>query len=58
MRRNWPLHLTAMFGGGALALLTLVLVAFQYGNLPSVLDMGLATGAGAAIGEVLTDLKH
>jgi hypothetical protein len=47
-----------MFGGGALALLTLVLVAFQYGNLPSVLDMGLATGVGAAIGGVLTDLKH
>jgi hypothetical protein len=58
MRWNWPLRLTAMFGGGALALLTLVLVAFQYGNLPSVSDMGIATGVGTAIGGVLTELKH
>jgi 4-amino-4-deoxy-L-arabinose transferase-like glycosyltransferase len=54
MKRNWSLRLTAILGGGAITLLALVLVAYQYGNRPSMSNMELAAGLGAAIAGVLT----
>jgi hypothetical protein len=53
MKPNWPLRISAILGGGALTLLALVLVADQYGNQPSMPDLGLAAGLGAAIAGAL-----
>ena len=54
MKRKWPLRVLAILGGGTLTLLALVLFAYQYGNQPSVSDMELAAGLGAAFGGALT----
>jgi hypothetical protein len=54
MKLNWLLLAIAVPGGGALALLALVLIAHQYGNQPSMPDLGLAAELGAAIGGALT----
>jgi hypothetical protein len=54
MKSNWSLLAITVPGGGVLALLALVLVTYQYGNLPSMSDMQLATELGAAIGGALT----
>jgi len=50
MKSNLLLLAITVPGGGLLALLALVLVASQYGNLPSTPDMQLAAELGAAIG--------
>ena len=54
MKSNWTLLAITVPGGGALALLALVLIAYQYGNQPSTPDMQLAAELGAAIGGALT----
>ena len=54
MKSNWSLLAITVPGGGALAFLALVLVAYQYGHLPSIPDMQLAAELGAGIGGVLT----
>ena len=54
MKPVWSLLAITVPGGGALALLVLVLVAYQYGNQPSHQDMALAAELGAAIGGALT----
>ena len=53
MRGSWFLPAT-IFGGGATALLALVLIAYQYDNQPSIPDMTLAAELGAAIVGALT----
>ena len=53
MKSNWSLLAITVPGGGALALLALVLIAHQYGDLPSMSDMQLAAELGAAIGWAL-----
>ena len=40
---------TAILGGGALTLLALVLVAYQYGNQTSIADIELAAGLGVQL---------
>ena len=52
MRRSWFL-LATIFGCGAMAMLALVLVAYQYDNQPSTADMRLAAELGATIGGTL-----
>lgn len=54
MKSNWTLLAITVPGGSALALLALVLLAYQYGNQPSTPDMQLAAELGAAIGGALT----
>jgi hypothetical protein len=54
MNTKWPLVGLATFGGSALTLLGLVLLACRYGAQPSIGDMGLAAGLGGAIGVILT----
>jgi hypothetical protein len=53
MKSRWSLLAIAAASGGAMAALTLVLVAYQYGNQPSASDMELAAELGAAIGGTL-----
>lgn len=54
MKSNWSLLAITVPVGGAVALLVLVLLAYQYGNQPSTTDMQLAAELGAAIGGALT----
>ncbi len=54
MKPNWKLLGVAVPGTAALALLLLVLVAYQYGNQPSMSDSEGAAEIGAIIGGLLT----
>jgi hypothetical protein len=53
MRRIWYLLAFAVPSGGAAAVLALVLICYHYSNQPSVPDMALAAGLGAALGGAL-----
>jgi presenilin-like A22 family membrane protease len=53
MKPNWLLLGIAILGGAALSSLILILVAYQYGNQPSVRDLELAAVLGGAIGGML-----
>jgi hypothetical protein len=53
MKSIFPLPAIAIASGGALAALTLVLVAHKFGNQPSMTDLEGAAELGGAIGGTL-----
>jgi hypothetical protein len=51
---NWPPIVSAILLGAAITSVGLVVVTYSYGIWPTVPDMELAAGLGAALGGALT----
>jgi len=50
MKENLLVFLLALLCGGALSLMALNIVVYQFGGLPSLSEMGHAAVLGAALG--------